>query len=183
MRSRGWALKIGAVIAVVTATIPCRADAPTREYKVKAAFIYNFTQFIQWPDAAFASKDSVFIVATVGTDPFDGALDDAMAGKTVANHSVTVEHFATVDNIGACQLLFVPASQDSSLSALFAKINGVPVLTVGESDAFPQAGGGIRFFLEDNKIRFEINPDPIEAVGIKVSAKLMKLARIYQKKS
>jgi len=183
MNSRGWALKIGVVIAVVTATIPCRADAPTREYLVKAAFIYNFTQFIQWPDAAFASKDSPFVVATLGVDPFDGALDDALAGKIVANHSVTVQHFTSVDAIGSCQLLFVPASQNSALGALFAKLNGVPVLTVGESDAFTPAGGGIRFFLEDKKMRFEIDPDPITSVGIKISAKLMKLARIYKKQS
>ena len=109
MRSRGWALKMGVVIAVVTATLPCRADAPTREYQVKAAFIYNFTQFVQWPDAAFASKDSPFVVATIGADPFNGALDAAMAGKTVANRSVTVQHFASADGLGPCQLLFVPA--------------------------------------------------------------------------
>jgi YfiR/HmsC-like len=172
---------MGVVIAVVTATLPCKADAPTREYLVKAAFIYNFTQFVDWPDAAFASKDSPFVVATVGADPFDGALEEAMAGKSVANRSISVQHFASFDDIGPCQLLFVPASQDSSLAALFAKLNGVPILTVGESDAFSPAGGGIRFFLEDKKMRFEISPDPIAAVGIKVSAKLMKLARIYKK--
>jgi hypothetical protein len=172
---------MGVVIAVVTATIPCRADAPTREYLVKAAFIYNFTQFIQWPDNAFASKDSAFVVAILGADPFDGALDEAMAGKIVANHSVTVQHYATVDGLGSCQLLFVPASQDPALGVLFAKLNGIPVLTVGESEAFSPAGGGIRLFLEDQKMRFEIDPDPIASVGIKVSAKLMKLARIYKK--
>jgi hypothetical protein len=183
MVSHRWALRFAAVIAVITATIPCRADAPTREYIVKAAFIYNFTQFIRWPDSAFASKDSAFIIATVGSDPFNGALDDAISGKSVGGHSISVKHFASVDDMAACQLLFVPASQDSSLGAVFSKINGAPVLTVGESDAFPPAGGEIRFFLEDNKMHFEINPDPITAAGLQVSAKLMKLAHIYKKSS
>jgi hypothetical protein len=181
MCSRRWALKLTVVIAVVTASLPCRADAPTREYLVKAAFIYNFTQFIEWPDAAFASKDAPFIVATLGADPFDGALEQAMAGKVVANRSVTVEHYSSVDGLGACHLLFVPASQDGALNALFAKLGTSPVLTIGESDAFSPAGGGIRFFLEDKKMRFEIDPDPINSSGIKVSAKLMKLARIFKK--
>jgi hypothetical protein len=172
---------MGAIIAVLTATIPCRADAPTREYLVKAAFIYNFTQFVRWPDSAFASGNSPFVIATVGNDPFNGSLDDELAGKSVGNHSINVRHFASVDEMSSCQLLFVPASQDSSLKDVFAKLNGAPVLTVGESDAFPAAGGEIRFFLEDNKMHFEINPDPIAAAGMQVSAKLMKLARIYKK--
>ena len=172
---------MGVVIAVVTATLPCRADAPTREYQVKAAFVYNFTQFVEWPDSAFASKDSPFVVATVGADPFNGALEQAMAAKAVDDRTVTVQHFASVDSLGPCQLLFVPASQDSSAKALCDKLDGKPVLTVGESDGFLPAGGGIRFFFEDNRIRFEINPDPIATDGLKVSAKLMRLARIYKK--
>lgn len=176
-----WALIIGVVAAVVTAALPCLADAPTREYEVKAAFIFNFTQFIHWPDAAFASKDSPFVVATLGDDPFDGALEHAMAGKSVEQHPISVQHFASVDGVGPCQLLFVPATQDSSMKPLLAKLDSQPVLIVGESDDFSSIGGELRFFVEDQKMRFEINPDPIEAAGIKISAKLMKLARIYKK--
>jgi hypothetical protein len=171
------------MIAVLTAALPCRADAPTREYQVKAAFIYNFTAFVQWPDSAFASKDSPFVVATIGTDPFDGALEQAMRGKSVAGRSVVVQHFASIDSMSPCELLFVPASQDSSLNDLFAKLNGLPVLTVGESDSFSPAGGAIRFFVEEKKMRFEIDPDSTNGAGLKVSAKLMKLARIYKKPS
>jgi hypothetical protein len=183
MRRFGLATKLCVMTAVLTAALPCRADAPTREYLVKAAFIYNFTQFIRWPDGAFPAKDAPLIIATVGSDPFNGALDEAVSGKSAGDHAIKVNHFGSVDDIGACQLLFVPASQDSSLKAIFAKVNGEAVLTVGESDAFPPAGGGIRLFLEDNKMRFEIDPDPIEAAGIQVSAKLMNLARIYKKPS
>jgi len=183
MSSRHWVWRLGAIIAVLTAALPCRADAPTREYQVKAAFIYNFTAFVQWPDSAFASKDSSFVVATIGTDSFDGALEQAMTGKSVAGHSIVVQHFSSGDNMSSCQLLFVPASEDSSLNNLFAKLNSQPILTVGESEAFSSAGGAIRFFVEDKKMRFEIDPDSINSAGLKVSAKLMKLARIYKKPS
>jgi len=170
-----------AVVALMTVALPCRADAPTREYQVKAAFVYNFTQFVEWPDSAFASKDSPFVVATVGADPFNGALEQAMAAKSVGDRLMAVAHFASIDTVGPCQLLFVPASRQSSTRALCDKLDGKPVLTVGESDEFCADGGAIRFFIEDNRIHFEINPDPIAAGGLKVSAKLMKLARIYRK--
>jgi preprotein translocase subunit Sec61beta len=183
MSIRRWAWKLGAIIAVLTAALPCRADAPTREYQVKAAFIYNFTAFVQWPDSAFVSKDSPFVIATVGSDPFNGALEQALAGKSVAGHSIVVQHFSSADSMSPCQLLFVPASEDSSLNDLFAKLNGLPILTVGESDVFSPAGGAIRFFVEDKKMRFEIDPDSINSAGLKVSAKLMQLARIYKKPS
>jgi YfiR/HmsC-like len=178
-KNRVW--RIFAAITLLIAALPCRADGPTREYQIKAAFVYNFTQFIDWPDSAFASKDSPFVVATVGMDPFNGALEDAMSGKTAAQRPVTVQHFDSVADVGDCQLLFVPASLDSSLPTLFGNIGGKPVLTVGESQGFDPAGGGIRLFLEDNRMRFEINLDPISSAGLKVSAKLMKLARIYKK--
>ena len=179
MRGAGWKLVI--VLAALILALPCRADAPTREYLVKAAFLYNFTQFVQWPDSAFASKDAPFVVATFGDDPFNGALEQAMSGKSAQNHSVVVKHFGSVDAMDTCQMLFVPTTQDANLKPLFDKLGNKPVLAVGESDDFMSAGGGIRFYIDANRIRFEIDPDPISADGLKVSAKLLKLARIYQK--
>jgi hypothetical protein len=180
MRGTNWKISFVLVVAASLA-LPCYADAPTREYIVKAAFIYNFTQFIEWPDSAFDSKDAPFVIATFGDDPFNGALDQTMSGKSAASRSIVVKHFGSVDDVQSCQLLFVPATQDSNLKALSDKLNNKPILTVGESDAFIEAGGDIRFYLDGNRIRFEIDPSPIETDGLKVSAKLMKLARIYSK--
>jgi preprotein translocase subunit Sec61beta len=104
-----------------------------------------------------------------------------VSGKSAAGRGVTVQHFNSVSDLDDCQVIFVPAAMDSSLAALFEKLGSKPVLTVGETDAFNPAGGEIRFFLEENRIRFEISPDAVSAAGLKVSAKLMKLARIYKK--
>jgi hypothetical protein len=179
MHRAGW--KLAFVLVAVSVALPCRADTPTREYQVKAAFVYNFTQFVVWPDSAFASKDSPFVVATIGDDPFNGALEAAMNGKSAASRPIVVKHFSSVDDAATCQLLFVPASQDSNLSAVFSRLDKKPILAIGENDAFMAAGGGIRFYIDGNRIRFEIDPDSIAADALKVSAKLMKLARIYQK--
>jgi YfiR/HmsC-like len=161
--------------------MPCRADGPSREYQVKAAFIYNFTQFIDWPSDAFSDDKAPFVVGVIGDDPFSGALEKAMADKAVGNHPIVIKHFATVADLGACQLLFIPASQDASLNSILAKVGNSPELTVGESDGFMPSGGAIRFFLEDGRMRFQLNPDVCDAMRLKVSAKLMKLARIYKK--
>lgn len=154
---------------------------PSREYQVKAAFIYNFTQFVEWPADSFADADAPLIVAVVGDDPFGGALQQAFAGKLVGTRRVVVRNLATVDQIGPCQLLFVPASQAASLPTILKRLNGAPTLTVGESDGFTADGGGICFYTENNKLRFEVNLDASEQARLKISSKLLKLARIFKK--
>src|SRR5580700_8688644 len=144
------AVIVAAVVAV--AAERCWADGPTREYLVKAAFLYNFTQFVTWPDDAFAQGDSPFVVAVVGDDPFSGALENAMSGKSVGNHPIQVEHFASASQLGDCQMLFVPATEDGNLSDILGAEAKKPVLTVGESDAFSPAGGCMRFYLDDDRV-------------------------------
>jgi hypothetical protein len=172
---------LAAVFAVVSLALPCRAGAPTREYQVKAAFVFNFTQFVEWPESAFASSDAPFVIGIIRHDPFDGALENAMNGKSVGRHTISVKRFDSADDINACQLLFVPTECDDSLGPIFDKVGKSPVLTVGETDAFMAAGGQFRFYIDGNRVRFEVDPDTIDSAGLKVSAKLMKLARMYKK--
>ena len=94
---------------------------------------------------------------------------------------MVVRHLASAMEIGDCRLLFVPASQDGNLQAVFSGVDDHPILTIGESDAFPWAGGTIRFVTEDNKVRFEINPDSADKAKLHISSKLMKLARIFKR--
>jgi hypothetical protein len=160
---------------------PARADEPSREYLVKAAFIFNFTQFVRWPDSAFKGSDDVFTVAIVGSDPFNGALEHAVTDKTVGSRRIVFRHFANASDLGPCQLLFVPSGEDGEITALIKKLGNTPVLTIGESEDFLPMGGQMRFFTEDNKIRFEIDIEAINKSGLKISAKLATLARIFHK--
>jgi YfiR/HmsC-like len=172
-----WALAASLMLC-----LPCiAAAAGTEEYQVKAAFVYNFTQFIDWPDGAFDSADAPFVVAIVGDDPFDGAMEDAMANKVKSQHPIVVKHFSSVDKIGSCQILFVPATLDDSLPDILKKVGSSPVLIIGESDAILPAGGAIRLFVEDQHMRFEINPDVLAVARLQASAKLLSLARIFKK--
>jgi hypothetical protein len=181
MKQRGSTIRKVIVALLFALALPCRADGPTREYQVKAAFIYNFTQFVQWPQNAFGSQNSPLVVAVVGDDPFDGALRDIMAQKTAYGHPITVLNFSSAGDIQKCHILFVPSSQDSSVKDIFARLDKQPVLVVGETDEFMADGGAIELFLEDGKMRFGIDPDVLDADGLRASAKLMKLARIYRR--
>jgi hypothetical protein len=168
-------------ILLVAGARIAQADDAKREYQVKAAFIYNFVQFTQWPDDAFTSADSPFVAAVMGQDPFDHALELAMQGKKIGNHPIVVKQFSSPDDLAGCQLLFVPHSEDERLDEIFRKVASHSILTIGESPKFPPAGGTIRFLLEENKIHFEINLDSAQKARLHISSKLLNLARIYKK--
>lgn len=170
-----------AIAAVLVLALPCGADEPSQEYKVKAAFIFNFAKFIEWPREVFSSADAPFVIAVVGADPFNGALEQAVAGKKVGTRRVEIRHFDSVDKIGPCQILFVPTTDGESQARIIQKVENDHVLTIGESDDFDSSGGSLRFFTEDNKMRFEINTDATDQAKLKISSKLLKLAKIYKK--
>lgn len=180
MSGRRFILAVAsACLAILLGARAVRAEAP-REYQLKAAFIYNFLQFVDWPPGAFADRAAPIVVATVGDDPFQGALDKAIGGKAVGGRALVVRHFAKGPDVKGCQLIFVPEGQEEQFGAALQKLANAPVLTVGESEAFARQGGMIRFFEEDNRLRFEINPTAAEKVGLRISSKLLKLARIRQ---
>lgn len=177
---RPW--KVAAtVVAILLLTMTARGDDDSREYQLKAAFIYNFGQFIEWPDKAFSDSGGTFVVAVIGPDPFGDALQNAMQGKKVGDRPIVVKHFESADQAGGCQLLFVPAAEDDGLAEIFKAIADRSILTVGESTSFLSAGGTIQFLIENNKIRFEINLDSANKAGLRISSRLLSLARIYKK--
>jgi uncharacterized protein DUF4154 len=170
-----------ALLAAWLAIVICaRGDEPTREYQLKAVFIFNFAQFTAWPDKAFADGNAPFVVAVIGPDPFGDALPAVLDGKKIADRPIVLKHYGLADEVHGCQLLFVPASEENHLAEIFKAVGDQPVLSVGETDDFPAAGGTIRFLIENNKIRFEVNLDAAKKAGLKISSKLLSLAKIYQ---
>ncbi len=158
----------------------CRVSAqsnPSGEYQVKAAFLFHFAQFVDWPAEAFKDATSPLTYCTVGEDFFHGALDASLNGKTIGGRTVRVLHFKQAQEAQGCQVLFLGTTEKKFVSGALAKLNGTPVLTVGESEHFAQDGGMIGFFLEDNKVRFEINLDAAEHAKLKISARLLSLAK------
>jgi hypothetical protein len=175
-------LSILAIVALLALTPPTsRADGDSsREYQLKAAFIFNFLPFIEWPADAFEGEKSPLIIGVVGADPFRGSLDMILKDKTVAGRPVVLKHFSDLGSVEKCQLLFVSSGEAGRMSEAHKKLDAMHILTVGDSDNFTRLKGAVRFYKEDNKIRFEVNTAALERAKLKVSAKLLKLAKVVE---
>ena len=155
------------------------AETPL-EYKVKAACLYNFVKFVEWPTNSFTNETAPVVFGVLGDDPFDGALDGAVAGRTVNSRPVQIVRFASLAEFErgpTCHLLFVSSTLKSQWADVRAKLQGHSVLTVAEQDTFLNDGGVIRFLNENNKVRFSVNLEAARAANLTISSELLKLAR------
>jgi hypothetical protein len=154
--------------------LPVQAQAPN-EYRVKAAFILNFTRFIEWPSDGY-SDGGALVVGIVGDDPFGGSLDQ-LNGTSVNGHRIVIRRLKAGDYLKACQILFVSSSERNRLGKILESVRGGSVLTIGELSQFNQAGGIIKFVIQDNKVRFEINTGAASQARLRVSSKLLALSK------
>ncbi len=159
-----------------TQVVSAQASANS-EYQVKAAFLFHFAQFVDWPPETFKGANSPVTYCTIGEDPLHGALDQSLSGKMIGARPLRVQHFKQPQQMQDCQILFIGAVDKKRMSTALASVRGNPVLTVSDSEHFAQEGGMIGFCLEENKIRFEINLDAAGEAKLKISAKLLALAR------
>jgi len=149
------------------------------EYQVKAAFLLNFTKFIEWPANAFADSGSPFSICILGRDPFGRALDDFAEGEAVSDRKLVVRRINESPAAQTCQLVFVD-SAGKDLGRILGGF-GRGVLTVGEGERFLRDGGMIAFVIENRRVRFDINQSAVEGVGLKISSKLLSVARSVEK--
>jgi hypothetical protein len=152
----------------------------SKEYQIKAVFLFNFTQFVKWPTTAFTNAEEPFCIAILGDDPFDGFLDETVRGEKVDGHPLVVQRYHSVKDIKDCQLLFVSSSENKRLEQIFAGLNGKNILTVADMDGFAQNGGGICFVTKENKIHFKINLEAAKNANLTISSKMLRLAEIVE---
>lgn len=150
----------------------------SREYQVKAVFLFNFAQFVEWPESAFSSADAPLCFCVLGDDPFGADLDDTVRGETIHTRELTVRRSDKAGELKGCQLLFISRSERGRLAGILAELEGSPVLTVSEVEEFGRRGGMINFYLEDNRVRFEVNPQAAAREGLKISSELLSLGKI-----
>lgn len=152
---------------------------PLPEYPVKAAFLYHFVEFVEWPQASPLPPDTVTI-GVLGRDPFGDVLDKAVLAKVAAGRTLVIRRFASASALEPCAILFISSSEMGHLPEILAHLQGAPVLTVGEADRFARRGGMIGFFFEDNRVRLEVNRAAAERAGLRVSSKLLAVARLVK---
>lgn len=170
------ALAALAAIAAPAAPAPPAAS----EYEVKAEFLHRFAQFVAWPPDAFAGEDAPLTIGVLGQDPFGPFLDTAVAEARVGGRRFAVQRFQTLAELQPCHILFVAASEEPRLAAVFERLRGSPTLTVGETRRFARRHGAIGFVLEEGRLRFEINASAAERAGLKLSSQLLKLAKVVR---
>jgi hypothetical protein len=160
-----------AIPLLAALALPIAAQGPT-EYQVKAAFLYNFAKFVEWP--ADAPGES-FCIGILGSDPFGPLIDQTLAGKTLGGRAVVVHRFSRPEDAFACQIVFL-ASPATSLKPALKRFENRAVLTVGDAPAFCQSGGIVGFEIVDQRIRFAVNLEAADRAQLKLSSKLLSLA-------
>ncbi|HKB07504.1 MAG TPA: YfiR family protein [Candidatus Polarisedimenticolia bacterium] len=150
------------------------------EFQVKAAFLYNFAKFIEWPREAFRDADAGFVICVVDDEEFAGTLEPAIKGKSVDGRAFRVRRNSSPDQADLCQILYLGTAGTSRIASYLEAVRTAPVLTVGDSLGFIRRGGVINFFIRDNRVRFEVNPDAASRAGLRISSKLLQLASVVR---
>lgn len=162
--------------AVLLATVRLGAQGPPRtEYEIKAAYLYTFGRFVEWPARA-ARGDSDFTVCVLGTDPFGPALDSTLSDGTMRGRKVMARRIAAPDEASDCYVLFISASEERRLPTIIQALGHVDILTVSDIPQFVTRGGMIQFITAGNRVRFEINLASARGAGLTMSSELLRVA-------
>lgn len=166
-------------LLTLAALLPARAgSAQTSEYEVKSAFLLNFAKLVEWPTGAFSSDDAALVVGIMGDEAFTSAASAGLGSKQVGKRPVQLRRISSPAEARDCHLVFVSRASDGSAGAVIAATKGKPTLTVGDDESFARDGGTIAFFSEGGKVRFAVNVGASERSGLRISSRLLGLAKI-----
>jgi hypothetical protein len=147
----------------------------SREYQLKAVFLYNFAQFTQWPTNAFANDHSPIVIGIIGADPFGHALEETIKGEAIQGRSLVIEHYRRADEIKTCHILYISQSENRYMEQIVRSVSTRPILTVADVDGSPNAEVIIRFIVENNKVHFRINQQAALRAGLILSSRLLRV--------
>ena len=150
------------------------------EYRLKAAFVFNFTKFVEWPASAFKTPADPISICVYGRSPVNDALEQAVQRKTVQDRPLVTRSISGLAQTAGCHLIFVPASEHKQMRAIIEGVAGHTVLLAGESDWFLKEGGDFNLRIESGSVHIQVNPDAVERQGLHVSSKLPSLAEIVR---
>jgi hypothetical protein len=172
---------LAALVSMTLGVIRSSAEI-TKEYEIKAAFLYNFSKFIEWPAQRFAAETDPIVIGVLGRNPFDGEFEKIIRGRQANGRNVVVRIMTSTDEARSAHLVFVTAGEEDRFAAMSAKLREAAVVTVGESDRFATLGGTIIFVRDGDKVRFIINLVSAEAARTRISSQLLKLASEVRRK-
>jgi hypothetical protein len=174
----GVALVLATLISPAASGLANSAVETSPEYQVKAVFLFNFAQFVEWPPQSFGDAAAPFVIGVLGTDPFGSALEGAVRGETLNGRNFVIERYRSVTEIRHCQILFISRSEAPHIEEIRAALAGQSILTVSDIEDSAQRGVMIRFVADNNRIRLRINADAAKAAGLSISSKLLRPAEL-----
>ncbi|HET9474092.1 MAG TPA: YfiR family protein [Steroidobacteraceae bacterium] len=154
------------------------ATPPASEYQVKAAYLFNFGQFVEWPAEAYSSANAPFVIGVVGRDPFGKTLDDVVRGESLAGRQFVVRRFKDADDIDSCHILFIARSETARLAQALDAARGRNVLTVTDIEGAERRGAMIVLVNQDNRVRMRINLSAARASNLVISSNLLRPAQL-----
>ena len=165
-------------IVGIAAPVRTNAQDAVSEYQVKAAYVFNFLKFVEYPTSSFVDPLAPLIIGVLGDDPFGSALPQVVIGKTVGGRDLVIRIYHPGEDLRSAHILFISSSERKRLPAIFSSLHGSSVLTVGDTTGFLDAGGMIQFLSESDRVRFAINVDAASRARLKLSSKLLSLAKV-----
>ncbi|MBN1782400.1 YfiR family protein [bacterium] len=170
------------VLLLNTVCLYGKNPAPNQpsEYEIKAAFIYNFAKFVEWPAFSKQVEMDSLVIGILGHDPFGYILEKVIGGKTVGGKTLLIRRYSRVDQVSDCHVVFISDSENQKLRSILNVLNSKNILTVSEMDQFAQHGGMIQMYMENKRIRFAVNIDAVENAELKLSSKILNLADIVR---
>lgn len=176
MQVRGIVIVLTAIFILVSSRVNCGAQSAT-EYQVKAAYLFNFLKFVEWPEVTPGESQTKWVIGIVGSSPVGDELTKLVESKSVLGRELQIKTFQSTDNLRICNILFISDSEKKRLPGILASLRGSSVMTVADMDHFIDAGGMVQFVVEDARVRISIDVGATGRARLKISSKLLALAR------
>jgi len=170
-----------ALLAVLAPVTVSRVAAAASAQEVEAAYLFNFARYVEWPDASFEGKDSPIRVCMLWADDFASLVDSAIGSRMVDKRPVSVEMKSSIGQTGRCHILFVGEASREQQQMVIAALSGESVFTVSEARGFASRGGVANFIQHKSKVRFEISPEAAAEAGLKISSRLLQIAKVVER--
>jgi hypothetical protein len=174
--TRRFVWPVWVMLAALLTTAAEPQTRQTREYDLKAVFLFNFIRFVQWPPGVLPVAGEPFVIGVLGDDPFGTSLDEVTANELIEGHEIVVQRYRDIREITTCHVLFISQSETPRLDSIFRALRGKSILTVGESERFEGRDGIIRFLVVQNKVRLKINVAAAREAKLTISSKLLRQA-------
>lgn len=174
-RRHGWLLLCCLCVLSVEAAVPVEP-----EYKIKAAFLFQFSRFVEWPEEAFASTNAPLTICVLGANPFGSALQEITAGESVYTHPLIVQNHTDIEGLAACHIVFVSGDKEDVARRALQHLSGKSVLTVSDSRDFTRRGGVVGLVTVNGKVTLQVNRSSADAAQLRISAKLLRVADLTE---